>query len=84
MGTNLNQCIMNKIVKPILGAVAVVAIGVVGYLGTKAEQTDVSLSSLVQTADADAECGPFRVAPGRCLTLSGVCVYDTTLEQCSP
>ena len=75
---------MNKIVKPILGAVAVVAIGVVGYLGTKAEQTDISLSSLVQTADADAECGDFRFTPGRCLRLSGVCVYDTTLIDCSP
>ena len=75
---------MNRIVKPIFGVVAVVAIGIVGYLGTKAEQTDICLSSLVQTADADAECGDFRVTPGRCLTLSGVCVYDTTLKDCSP
>lgn len=75
---------MNKIVKLILGATAVVAILAVGYLGTKAEQADVSLSSLVQTADADAECGPFRVTPGKCLPLVGVCVYDTTKEECSP
>ena len=75
---------MNKIIKPILGAVAVVAIGVVGYMGTKAEQTDICLSSLIQTADADAECGGFRVTPGKCLRLSGVCVYDTTSIECSP
>lgn len=75
---------MNKIVKPISGVVAVVTIGIVGYLGTKADQTDICLSSLVQTADADAECGPFLVALGICLTLSGVCVCDTTLKDCSP
>lgn len=75
---------MNKIVKPILGALAVAAVAVAGYFGTKAQDSDMSLSALVQISDADAECKPFNVAPGKCLSLSGVCVYDTTLQQCSP
>lgn len=75
---------MNKFLKPILGTLAVAAVAAAGYFGTQAQDSDTSLSSLIQISDADAECGPFRVAPGRCLSLSGVCVYDTTLEQCSP
>ena len=76
--------IMNKILKPILGTLAVAAIAAAGYFGTRAQDSDTSLLSLIQISDADAECGKFNVAPGRCLSLSGVCVYDTTEIQCSP
>ena len=75
---------MNKFFKPILGTLAVAAIAAAGYFGTRAQDSDTSLSSLIQISDADAECGPFRFVPGRCLSLSGVCVYDTTEIQCSP
>lgn len=71
---------MKKTIKPLLICCAVVLAIAIGYLGRSQHQTDVTVTDLLQTADA--ECEPYNGwLYGRCLTLSGVCVFDTCAKE---
>lgn len=73
---------MKKTIKPLLICWAVVLAIAIGYLGRSQHQTDVTVTDLLQTAAADAECEPYNGwLYGRCLTLSGVCVFDTCAKE---
>jgi hypothetical protein len=74
---------VKKTIKPLLICCAVVLAIAMGYLGrSQHHQTDVTVTDLLQTADADAECEPYNGwLYGRCLTLSGVCVFDTCTKE---
>ncbi len=75
---------MKKVIKICAAVVAVAAITGISYWSNATRNSDVNLSELVEISDADAECVRFFAAHGRCLPLSGVCVFDTELEQCDP
>lgn len=65
---------MKKIVNYSLAIIAGSAIAIGCYLGTTSQESDVSLSELVEVADADAECMTFGLLTGHCLPLLQVCV----------
>lgn len=76
---------MKKIIKTLLICCAIILGISIGFFGYSQHRTDVTITDLIQTADADAECGGYNGwLYGRCLSLSGVCVFDTSATQCSP
>ena len=77
---------MKRIKRILLGVIGAAAFSLVAFLGSRNHEADTGLVSLFTAGDADAECMPFVEwsAHGRCLTLAGVCVFDTEKTECNP
>lgn len=77
---------MKKKIKFGIAACMTVALSVVGYNSSKSNPSGVSLSDLVMTSEANAECAPTSesAASGKCLTGAQICVFAVNYRECDP
>ncbi len=74
-----------KILKTGVAVCALIAMSMVVCLDNKQNVKGLDLQDLVSLSEADAECHPYSgFANGRCLTLSKICVFDTSATDCDP
>lgn len=70
----------------LFGAAAIFAVALVvnASVNTENGSQDVNLADLANATEANAECVSGGFASGKCLTLSQICVFAVTYNECDP